>query len=89
MKRKMTRSIEVELKETFDGDDFEFRARRRCGLRKNKDNPFVTFSSDDKQVIKFPTYEDTRLHAIECKTKLSGTEQKLQLSQESIVDSHN
>ena len=40
----------------------------------NKDNPFVTFSLDRVQVIKFPNYEDASIHAIECKTKFSDNE---------------
>ena len=44
------------------------------GLCESKDDPFATFSSDRKKVIKFPTHEDTRLHAIECNTMFSGDE---------------
>ena len=62
---KIKRSMEADLKRTFDGDDFELGARRIYDLRKIKDNPFVTFSSDRKKTIAFPTYEDTRLHVIE------------------------
>ena len=71
----MTKSEEAELKQTFDGDDLEFGAGKNYGLCESKDNPFVTFSSDCKQVIKFPTCEDARLHTIECKTNFSGNEQ--------------
>ena len=71
---KMTRHTWEELKQFFDGGDFELGAVRRYGLREKKDNQFWTFSSDQKKVIKFSTYEDTRFYFIEHKTKLLGDE---------------
>ena len=53
---------------------FEFGAGRRYDLCENKDNQFVTFSSDRVQAIKFPTYEDARIRSIEFKTKFSDNE---------------
>ena len=66
---EMTRSMEAELRKTFVGKDFEFGSRRSYVLCDNKNNPFVTFSSDRVQVIKFPNDENARIHAIECNTK--------------------
>ena len=73
--KKITRSMEAELKKTFDDDDFEFWARRIYGLCDNKDNPYVNFSLDHKQVIEFQNYEDARLHVIEYETKFLGNKQ--------------
>ena len=62
---KITRSVEAELRKTFFSEDFEFGAGRIYGLCENKDNPFVTFSSDVVQVIKFTNYENASIHTIE------------------------
>ena len=72
---KMTRSMEENLKKNVVGEDFEFGAGRSYGLHETKENQFVTFSADHKKVIKFPNYEEPRLHVIECKTKFLDNEQ--------------
>ena len=47
---------------------------RSYSLCENKDDPFLFFSLDRVQVIKFTNYEDARMHVIEYKTKLSDDE---------------
>ena len=50
---KMTRSMKVEIKKTYEDKDFELGSRRNYGLCENKENSLDTFSSDYKKELEF------------------------------------
>ena len=60
---------------TYEDDDFESGVGKIYGFCENKENPFLTFSSDRKPAIKFSKDEVSKIHFIEWKTKFSVNEQ--------------